>query len=509
MLWYCTLCKNNILLKSGESTLAHHQQYHSTGRNDDRSVINHPHAPVSAKRSRSPGAPPSGLPPAAKRPYFSIAALLNEVTDEAPRPATSLFDQLWKLCHNPSALPSGMTAEPPRPVTPLPTFSQLIQGLRIPGQWNGIHGDIVPMLLVRLPNWPLQRGLHIENHTPLSVLNIPVTAPGSHNVTDFIHLQQQGNHYFLWQNAQWHSMPKDGDCFYHAVLNGLHPRVRQRLLGVLEPLPFVTHNDIALLRQLLADYVQQHPAEVEGLFVRSRSSSPEKYSQEVVSSLFPPAADTSLTSQIPERLPGHVSPAHSKKWFSCRLCSKSFDNGKRLHVHINTEHHQATCVCDKCGTHFADQQYLQQHIDSTHHTPTYACQKCTYTAASSKMLNHHTTMKHCEKKSVCNMCEREFAAPQHLQRHINLVHSEKKYVCSICEKKFATEISLQLHVKRIHSQKKYLCDTCDECFTSNWNLKRHIDKDHNGVVYQCPHCDNIFTYAHNLQTHIRIMHNKM
>jgi DNA-directed RNA polymerase subunit RPC12/RpoP len=152
-----------------------------------------------------------------------------------------------------------------RVVSSQSTLSNVINALRTLGNWNGQHGDLVPWLLSRLPSWPGNRILTIHTYG-----NNPViySAPGWEYASGVsLNLLLNVQHYELLiptpgtNEFQRILTPPDGDCFYHAVLNGLSLAERSALLGYPSS-GNVTVEDIIQLRQLLADYILTHPDEV-------------------------------------------------------------------------------------------------------------------------------------------------------------------------------------------------------------------------------------------------------
>ncbi|ELV5027193.1 hypothetical protein SHA53_004583 [Salmonella enterica] len=136
--------------------------------------------------------------------------------------------------------------QPFNPVEPRPeALLALARDLRTPGRWNTEAADMVPWLLVRHPDWPPGVTISImviADRGGTTSYNRHFVPPGR-SVQRTIWLQLRDQHYSLWDNNTWQEMPRDGDCFYHAVLGGL----RQMMVAI----PGVTN--LFQLRDFAAD----------------------------------------------------------------------------------------------------------------------------------------------------------------------------------------------------------------------------------------------------------------
>jgi hypothetical protein len=147
---------------------------------------------------------------------------------------------------------------------PPPLFGDVISALRTPGNWNGQQGYLAPWLLTRLPGWPENRILTIHAHgsNPQRyaasgrehIGGIPLNLLLHHQYYDLLNTERSGD------MTRIIPIPADGDCFYHAVLNGLSIAERQSILGYRSS-ENITTGDIIQLRQLHAEYLLNHPNE--------------------------------------------------------------------------------------------------------------------------------------------------------------------------------------------------------------------------------------------------------
>ena len=132
-------------------------------------------------------------------------------------------------------------------------------------EWAGAAGEIAPRLMPLMDNWPAHRILvienadgaeqarfcHDENNDPIAMHTMPLTAENSVRIR-----QTTPNHYdavSVTNDGRFtiNQIPRDGNCLYNAILNGLPAREREVLLGdnshYLQP-PL-------LLRQRLAEFL--------------------------------------------------------------------------------------------------------------------------------------------------------------------------------------------------------------------------------------------------------------
>ncbi len=117
----------------------------------------------------------------------------------------------------------------------------LVARMREDGHWDSEAGDLAPPLVVRLACWPAGRGLevcgedariHRFGHTEAGLLPVQVL--------------REGQHYSAWAGGEAHEVPRDGNCFFHAVALAAG-------LGAHMAAP---------LRAAAADFMRTHPREI-------------------------------------------------------------------------------------------------------------------------------------------------------------------------------------------------------------------------------------------------------
>ncbi|QXI53483.1 dermonecrotic toxin domain-containing protein [Pseudomonas alvandae] len=102
------------------------------------------------------------------------------------------------------------------------------------GEWNNVMMDMVPELMPNLPSWPRNRGLVIIDERPGGQAATMRFASGTAPIyqvasppdlaSDVVVRRRGGNHYELLQanRAEPIQVPRDGDCFFNVVAQGLN-----------------------------------------------------------------------------------------------------------------------------------------------------------------------------------------------------------------------------------------------------------------------------------------------
>lgn len=138
--------------------------------------------------------------------------------------------------------------------------------------WAGPAGEIAPRLIPFMDGWPAHRILVIENedgaeqarfyaeeHDPRSIYSMPLTAENSVRIRHYVPRNPDDineEHYDavrITSDGQFivDPIPRDGNCLYNAILNGLSAEERETLLG-----DSPHHRSPSLqLRQRLAEFL--------------------------------------------------------------------------------------------------------------------------------------------------------------------------------------------------------------------------------------------------------------
>ncbi|XP_055957403.1 zinc finger protein 486 isoform X2 [Patella vulgata] len=137
----------------------------------------------------------------------------------------------------------------------------------------------------------------------------------------------------------------------------------------------------------------------------------------------------------------------------------------------------------------------------------YKCHLCTKRFDEEKKLNFHIDWHTRKKPYSCKYCDKSFNRPIGLKEHTRSHTGEKPFQCDVCDRSFSVNSSLKSH-KRIHDKIIYYsCDTCGKGFKTNGALRSHVMNKHTGVrPYRCKLCDKGYTQKGNLKKHIYMMH---
>ncbi|MGV3346354.1 hypothetical protein ACGVWS_11680 [Enterobacteriaceae bacterium LUAb1] len=155
---------------------------------------------------------------------------------------------------------------------------EVIDNLGKMNNWSGQHGDIVPWLLVRLAGWPAHLSLDIYDRQSPQAPRSNFQLPGSLIITMHLALTLdiKRQHYYLGiPDGNERNMLPDGNCFYHAVLNGLYQM--NIVLPGISPAQPAGLIQVQQLRGLLAECARQNAEELQAFLVvpdDGRSPSP-------------------------------------------------------------------------------------------------------------------------------------------------------------------------------------------------------------------------------------------
>ncbi|ECZ0740327.1 TPA: hypothetical protein G8O00_000925 [Salmonella enterica] len=451
MPWFCTLCNHNLLSDSRHSAMMHLRACHPDilcpepewqnyiqDRRGESSVAS-PRFPGSLKRPHSPGDGSVRLPllhPAGKPVEMVNMGYCEGDSQEPPVPFYDSpgggFSQInldeLNTGHpaqqdNRYSPPGRRDVQPFNPGAPQPeALLTLARDLRTPGRWMTEAADIVPWLLVRLPGWPAEVTISI-----MVIAGRGGTAPyychfvlPGRPVQRTIWLQLRDQHYsLLANNGTWQEMPRDGDCFYHAVLGGL----RQMMVAI----PGVTNS--VQLRQLVADSVPQYAAELEQFLRRNDSRPPVMAAQPPVpgaggAGLVRPGKyicrDCKTNFSVQSKFIHHCRREHNNlKPFECPVpeCGQGFANPGGLKVHRRIHTGERPYRCEKCGQTFTQQSSLNSHrLTHTEERP-YRCEKCGHTCTQRSNLNTHRLIHTGERLCRCEVCGQTFTQRSSLNTH--------------------------------------------------------------------------------------------
>ncbi|KAJ8730894.1 hypothetical protein PYW08_002307 [Mythimna loreyi] len=233
----------------------------------------------------------------------------------------------------------------------------------------------------------------------------------------------------------------------------------------------------------------------------------------------------------------HMKSKHpnSQRLYSCNLCTESFNSDHDLKVHASIHSKGNPWKCNQCPKEFSARAMLRRHISRHMESKRFSCEVCSKAFTEQYALRRHArvhTGEIIEKKHACTMCDKRYSdsglLAAHMSRHIGLrpcecsvcgkrfpsnrllashrlVHSDRKpYACQYCDKRFRHESTRNTHHRTHTGEKPYVCSVCGKSFIQNSNLTLHM-RTHTGErPYSCSTCGRKFTSGSTLKTHERI-----
>jgi transcription elongation factor Elf1 len=247
------------------------------------------------------------------------------------------------------------------------------------------------------------------------------------------------------------------------------------------------------------------------------------------------------------------------KLLCCRLCNKSFPDGRAVEKHYRQQHPKETgknrMRCGKCLRAFKiklKKQHQKGHMDTCWQTPfklTHAgevdlkqpqkqtrqkivCEMCSYVTYYTSNYKRHVAANHVKEKTfacplcpakhytnatsrahfkkkhaprpfTCSRCPKAFFKKEELDDHVAAHQGIRKFECEICSKRFATHQNRLQHKLHVHKQSMVQCDVCAVFLKGEGKLRWHKKVMHSGKRFQCPVCpDRHFTAESNLKIHM-------
>ena len=203
---------------------------------------------------------------------------------------------------------------------------------------------------------------------------------------------------------------------------------------------------------------------------------------------------------------------------TCKICKKSFINGKALYAHMTAVH--GGFMCDYCETLFYSLRKLKDHVSVAHEgkASVYVqmCEHCGESFKNVNRLEKHVSYVHGDGRTshMCEKCGESFDTLMDLKNHTNENH--KKEICDKCGKEFKTSSYLKEHKRLVHQDtSKRFCEICQKMFSNAAELYKHFCDQHPynecpsrlGVdFYQCFMCQKVLASQAALYTHLKLTH---
>ncbi|XP_050415180.1 zinc finger protein 7 [Patella vulgata] len=222
--------------------------------------------------------------------------------------------------------------------------------------------------------------------------------------------------------------------------------------------------------------------------------------------------------------------------FTCKFCSKSFDEntelirhqvdhvisdygflcecGKRFKQSFNFTRHrrihsgERKHVCEECGKAFNEKGDLIRHgfVHTGHHYK-FQCPHCQKKLTNRPNLKYHIKVAHDIIDDLdCPFCFKTFQDPQSLQNHQEKDDCGEKFSCSNCSKHYRSKVDLERHIRSHTGQKPFICSDCGKSFSLKSSLVCH-SRSHSGTKpYICKLCGRGFSQNGNMHQHQRKQH---
>ncbi|EMZ7035372.1 hypothetical protein ABE276_003450, partial [Salmonella enterica] len=214
-------------------------------------------------------------------------------------------------------------------------------------------------------------------------------------------------------------MPRDGDCFFHAVLGGL----RQLMVAI----PGVTN--LFQLRDFAADSASRNAAGLAPFLCQNVSRPP-------VTAVQPPVPGAGGA--------GLVRPGK----YVCRDCQTSFTVQTKFGRHCRQEHGNLKpfeCPVPECGMWLSTPDGLNKHMRTHTGERPYRCEMCEQTFTQRGDLNRHRLTHTGERPYSCELCGHTCTQRGNLNKHMRTHTGERPYSCEVCRQTFTQRSSLNSH----------------------------------------------------------------
>ncbi|GAB0094245.1 hypothetical protein DMENIID0001_095060 [Sergentomyia squamirostris] len=147
--------------------------------------------------------------------------------------------------------------------------------------------------------------------------------------------------------------------------------------------------------------------------------------------------------------------------------------------------HPDGAICPVCGIQFPNSSLLNVHKSRKHSRKIYTCEICSmdFTIRASYVRHQKT---HCEqqKNFICETCGAKYSTSSGLKDHTMLAHENGSGVsCNVCGKMFKVQRLLTRHLKCHSTERPFACDLCPQTFKIRHHLDRHRKTVHKHILF--------------------------
>ncbi|XP_058463571.1 gastrula zinc finger protein XlCGF67.1-like [Malaya genurostris] len=147
--------------------------------------------------------------------------------------------------------------------------------------------------------------------------------------------------------------------------------------------------------------------------------------------------DTATTEPTP------IEPG--KELFVCEVCSKHFEDQKKLIRHRKIHSHRRL-KCEYCGVYLKSKSSYSSHIQRHKNGRQFECDMCGKCFSDRRDLRAHTMVHDPQAERFrCFTCGKDFGRIYYLWDHQKLHSGEANFSCPNCKKIFSNRRSLLLH----------------------------------------------------------------
>ncbi|KXJ10938.1 zinc finger protein 69 homolog [Exaiptasia diaphana] len=161
----------------------------------------------------------------------------------------------------------------------------------------------------------------------------------------------------------------------------------------------------------------------------------------------PVKSDTVSANQSPSPTEGRISSGQrsQKRFYSCAICDKLFNNSISLKQHMIVHSSKKPFQCHVCEKSFKRSSTLSTH-----------------------MLIHSDT-----RPFECEFCGKKFHQKSDMKKHTYTHTGEKPHFCTFCGKSFSQSSNLITHCRKHKGFKPFSCRECGVSFFRKVDLRRH------------------------------------